>query len=131
MTTGLRGTPRQLGKNGTCLFPVPNSTGGLDFFFLGRIPTLGLAGLRCRAGGAAGWLCAAGAKPPNPHSLPRPCYTCYMCYMALTRRATEHPLSPGSLLYVLYVLYLTRQATEHSFSHGSLLYVLYVLYGPI
>ena len=32
----------------------------------------------------------------------------------------EHPLSPGSLLYVLYVLYLTRQATEHSLSPGSL-----------
>ena len=31
----------------------------------------------------------------------------------LTRQAAEHPLSPGSLLYVLYVLYLTRQATEH------------------
>ena len=43
----------------------------------------------------------------------------------------EHPLSPGSLLYVLYVLYLTRQATEHPLSPGSMLYVLYVLYGPI
>ena len=28
-----------------------------------------------------------------------------MCYMGLTRQATEPPLSPGSLLYVLYVLY--------------------------
>ena len=61
--------------------------------------------LRCRAGGAAGRLCQAGTKPPNPHSPPGPCYTCYMCYMGLTRQATQHPLSPGSLLYVLYVLY--------------------------
>ena len=45
------------------------------------------------------------------------------------RQPAEHPLSPGSLLYVLYVLYLTRQATEHPLSPGSLLYVLYVLYG--
>ena len=44
------------------------------------------------------------------------------------RQAAEHPLSPGSLLYVLYVLYLTRQAAEHPLSPGSLLYVLYVLY---
>ena len=42
---------------------------------------------------------------------------------------TERQPSPGSLLYVLYVLYLTRQATEHPLSPGSLLYVLYVLYG--
>ena len=53
-------------------------------------------------------------------------YVLYVLY--LTRQATEHPLSPGSLLYVLYVLYLTRQATEHPLSPGSLLYVLYVLY---
>ena len=32
---------------------------------------------------------------------------------ATERQPAEHPLSPGSLLYVLYVLYLTRQATEH------------------
>ena len=44
------------------------------------------------------------------------------------RQPAEHPLSPGSLLYVLYVLYLTRQATEHPLFPGSLLYVLYVLY---
>ena len=55
-------------------------------------------------------------------------YVLYVLY--LTRQATEHPLSPGSLLYVLYVLYLTRQPTEHPLSPGSLLYVLYVLYGP-
>ena len=42
-------------------------------------------------------------KPLNIHSPPGPCYMCYMCYMGLTRQATEHPLSPGSLLYVLYV----------------------------
>ena len=53
-------------------------------------------------------------------------YALYVLY--LTRQATEHPLSPGSLLYVLYALYLTRQATEHPLSPGSLLYVLYVLY---
>ena len=45
--------------------------------------------LLCRAGGAAGLLCQAGAKPPNPHSPPGPCYTCYMCYMGLTRQAQE------------------------------------------
>ena len=44
-------------------------------------------------------------KPLNIHSPPGPCYMCYMCYMGLTKQATEHPLSPGSLLYVLYVLY--------------------------
>ena len=95
--------------------PMPGrfaETVGLDdsfeFFFLGRIPTLGSAGLRCRAG-AAGRLGAAGTKP-NPHSPPGPCYMCYMCYISqgkpLISQATEHPLSPGSLLYVLYVLYL-------------------------
>ena len=52
--------------------------------------------------------------------------------------AQKCPLFPGSLLYVLYVLYLTRQPTEHPLfarqptehplSPGSLLYVLYVLY---
>ena len=93
------------------------------------------------------------ANPPNPHSFRVPCYMCYMCYISqgkplnihsppgsllyvlyvlyLTRQATEQPLSPGSLLYVLHVLYLTRQATEQPLSPGSLLYVLYVLYGPI
>ena len=44
-------------------------------------------------------------KPLNIHSPPGPCYMYYMCYMGLTRQATEHPLSPGPLLYVLYVLY--------------------------
>ena len=48
-------------------------------------------------------------------------YVLYVLY--LTKQATEHPLSPGSLLYVLY---LTRQATEHPLSPGSLLYVLYL-----
>ena len=51
-------------------------------------------------------------------------YVLYVLY--LTRQATEHPLFPGSLLYVLYMLYLTRQATEHLLSPGSLLYVLYL-----
>ena len=37
----------------------------------------------------------------------------------LPRQAAEPPLSPGSLLYVLYVLYLTRQAAEHPLSPGS------------
>ena len=64
------------------------------------------------------------AEPPlSPGSL---LYVLYVLY--LTRQPTEHPLSPGSLLYVLYVLYLTRQPTEHPLSPGSLLYVLYVLY---
>ena len=44
-------------------------------------------------------------NPLNIHSPRVPCYMCYMCYMGLTRQPTEHPLSPGSLLYVLYVLY--------------------------
>ena len=61
--------------------------------------------------------------PLSPGSL---LYVLYVLY--LTRQAAEHPLSPGSLLYVLYVLYLTRQAAEHPLSPGSLLYVLYVLY---
>ena len=64
--------------------------------------------------------------PLSPGSL---LYVLYVLY--LTRQATEHPLSPGSLLYVLYVLYLARQATEHPLSPGSLLYVLHVLYVPI
>ena len=66
------------------------------------------------------------AASQSPGSL---LYVLYVLY--LTRQPTEHPLSPGSLLYVLYVLYLTRQPTEHPLSPGSLLYVLYVLYGPI
>ena len=48
----------------------------------------------------------------------------YVLY--LTRQPTEHPLPPGSMLYVLYVVYLTRQPTEHPLPPGSLLYVLYV-----
>ena len=60
---------------------------------------------------------------PNPLSPGSLLYVLYVLY--LTRQPTEHPLSPGSLLYVLYVLYLT----EHPLSPGSLLYVLYVLYG--
>ena len=43
-------------------------------------------------------------------SPPGPCYMCYMCYIS-----PEHPLSPASLLYVLYL------------KPGSLLYVLYPL----
>ena len=43
------------------------------------------------------------------------------CNMRLRteRQPAEPSLSPGSLLYVLYVLYLTRQATEHPLSPGS------------
>ena len=64
------------------------------------------------------------AEPPlSPGSL---LYVLYVLY--LTRQAAEPPLSPGSLLYVLYVLYLTRQAAEPPLSPSSLLYVLYVLY---
>ena len=64
------------------------------------------------------------AEPPlSPGSL---LYVLYVLY--LTRQAAEPPLSPGSLLYVLYVLYLTRQAAEPPLSPGSMLYVLYVLY---
>ena len=52
-----------------------------------------------------------------------------MCYMALYSTYTAAAeLFPGSLLYVLYVLYLTRQAAEHPLFPSSLLYVLYVLY---
>ena len=95
-------------------FTVVGLDNNLDIFFLGRIPTLARARqgfyagqvarpggtrsakpqhvnptirLRCRAGGAARRLGAAGAKPPNPHSPPGPCYMYYMCYMALTRQA--------------------------------------------
>ena len=50
------------------------------------------------------------------------------CPALKPRQAAEPPLSPGSLLYVLYVLYLTRQAAEPPLSPSSLLYVLYVLY---
>ena len=32
---------------------------------------------------------------------------------------------------MVFAWFLTRQATEHPLSPGSLLYVLYVLYGPI
>ena len=64
------------------------------------------------------------AEPPqSPGSL---LYVLHVLY--LTRQAAEPPLSPGSLLYVLYVLYLTRQAAEPPLSPSSLLYVLYVLY---
>ena len=79
--------------------------------------------------GAAGRL--RRARQPAEHPLPpgSMLYVLYVLY--LTRQATEHPPSPGSMLYVLYVLYLTRQATEHPLPPGSMLYVLYVLYGPI
>ena len=64
------------------------------------------------------------AEPPlSPGSM---LYVLYVLYP--TRQAAEPPLSPGSLLYVLYVLYLTRQAAEPPLSPGSMLYVLYVLY---
>ena len=62
---------------------------------------------------------------PNPLSPGSLLYVLYVLY--LTRQPTEHPLSPGSLLYVLDVLYLTRQPPEHPLSPNSLLYVLYVL----
>ena len=41
----------------------------------------------------------------------------YMCYMGLTRQAAKPPLSPSSLLYVLYMLY-----------YSDILYVLYNAY---
>ena len=74
------------------------------------------------------------AKPLNLHSPRFPCYMCYMCYIS-----QGNPLSPGSLLYVLYVLYGSYKATEHPLSPGSLYmcemcyiptrkFVLYVLY---
>ena len=78
--------------------------------------------------GAAGRLRRARQPAEHPLSAGSMLYVLYVLY--LTRQATEHPLSPGSLLYVLYVLYLTRQATEHPLPPGSMLYVLYVLYGP-
>ena len=95
-----------------------------------RRVALGYAGQVARQGGFyAGRLgqLAAWQHPLSPGSL---LYVLDVLYRR-TRQATEHPLSPGSLLYVLYVLYLTRQATEHPLSPSSLLYVLYVLYGPI
>ena len=45
------------------------------------------------------------ANPLNSHTARAPCYMCYMCYMGLTRQPAELPHCPGSLLYVLYVLY--------------------------
>ena len=84
---------------------------------------------RLHRAGAAGRLRRARQPAEHPLSAGSLLYVLYVLY--LTRQATEHPLSPGSLLYVLYVLYLTRQATEHPLSPGSMLYVLYVLYGPI
>ena len=63
-------------------------------------------------------LCLPGIEAPGRAS----------CPALKPRQAAEHPLSPGSLLYVLYVLYLTRQAAEPPLSPRSLLYVLYVLY---
>ena len=44
-----------------------------------------------------------------------------MCYMGLTRQAAEPPLSPSSLLYVLYVLYYSVRAL-------NILYVLHNAY---
>ena len=125
----------------------------LDIFFAGKnSPWRGLGrapmpGRRGRASMPGSWGLAAIGKKKRAAVLPpredwnffpgkNPdlasgslLYVLYVLY--LTRQATEHPLSPGSLLYVLYVLYLTRQATEHPLSPGCLLYVLYVLYGPI
>ena len=83
----------------------------------------------CRHRSLPGRACPAlkprqAAEPPlSPASL---LYVLYVLY--LTRQAAEPPLSPASLLYVLYVLYLTRQAAEPPLSPSSLLYVLYVLY---
>ena len=101
--------------------------GRTGIFFLGRIPTLARAWQA--AGSDAGQVARPGGyarQAPTSQSPGSLLYVLYVLY--LTRQATEHPLSPGSLLYVLYVLYLTRQATEHPLSPGSLLYVLYVLY---
>ena len=94
----------------------------LDFFFLGRIPTLARAPMpgRCSRGGgfnAGQVVCPQDDDPPRcPGNLAfvkesRPCYMCYMCYMA-TRQATEPPLSTESLLYVLYVLYGSYKASH-------------------
>ena len=57
----------------------------------------------------------------NTQSPPAPCYMCYMCYM------DANPLSPGSLLYVLY---LTRQPTEHPLSPIPcyMCYMCYILH---
>ena len=63
-----------------------------------------------------------GLAPLSPSSM------LYVLYVLYGRQPAEPPLSPGSLLYVLYVLYLTRQPTEHPLSPSSMLYVLYVLY---
>ena len=84
-----------------------------------------------RASGAAGRLLRRQARQPAEHPLSPGSLLYVLDVLYPTRQATEHPLSPGSMLYVLCVLYLTRQATEHPLSPSSLLYVLYVLYGPI
>ena len=69
-------------------------------------------------------------KPPlkkeNLHSSRVPCYMCYMCYIL----HAKPPNLPGSLLYVLHVLYLTRQAAEPPLSPGPcyMCYMCYILH---
>ena len=63
------------------------------------------------------------ANPLNSHTARAPCYMCYMCYMGLTRQPDE-----PHMCYMCY-MGLTRQPAEPPLSPSSLLYVLYVLYG--
>ena len=68
------------------------------------------------------------ANPLNSHTARAPCYMCYMCYMGLTRQPDEPPLSPSSLLYVLYAyMGLTRQPAEPPHSRAPC-YMCYMCY---
>ena len=70
------------------------------------------------------------SNPLNIHSPRVPCYMCYMCYISQGDPLNIH--SPRVPRYMYYMCYmgLTRQPTEHPLSPGSMQYVLYVLYGP-
>ena len=69
-------------------------------------------------------------KPLNIHSPPAPCYMCYMCYISQGKPLNIHsPRVPCCICAICAISH--KQATEHPLSPGSLLYVLYVLYGPI
>ena len=73
-----------------------------------RIPTSvrrglgGLAWLRCRAGGAAGRLCQAGTKSPNPHS-PPVLAICAICAIWLSQGKPLNIHSPPGPCYIAHI----------------------------
>ena len=81
-------------------FAVVGLDDNFDIFFLGRIPTL--AGI-CRAGREH----AKTMQKPCKHAktMQNAARTLASTTGQVARQPTEHPLSPGSLLYVLYVLH--------------------------